>query len=87
MKFVTFLLAFLLVVSAAINGAVEARSFRGERPCDEIYVVKEGETLQTISVKCKTLSILDDNPQILDSDDLGQGTVLYIRRPAKGGRL
>ncbi|KAG0498884.1 hypothetical protein HPP92_003575 [Vanilla planifolia] len=41
---------------------------------EEIYVVREGETLQTISVKCNCLSILDDNPQILDSDDLGPGT-------------
>ncbi|KAK8947469.1 hypothetical protein KSP39_PZI006652 [Platanthera zijinensis] len=85
------LLLAVLVVSAAINGG-QARSLRGggggrDFPCDEFYVVEEGETLQTISVKCNTVSILDDNPQILDSDDLGRGTVLFLRRPAIGPNL
>ncbi|KAK8961218.1 hypothetical protein KSP40_PGU014754 [Platanthera guangdongensis] len=86
------LLLALLVVSYAINGG-QARSLRGgggggrDLPCDEFYVVEEGETLQTISVKCNTVSILDDNPQILDSDDLGRGTVLFLRRPAIGPNL
>ncbi|KAG0503109.1 hypothetical protein HPP92_003181 [Vanilla planifolia] len=51
---------------------------------EEIYVVREGETLQTISVKCNCLSILDDNPQILDSDDLGPGTTSGIRCQKNG---
>ncbi|KAK8934885.1 hypothetical protein KSP39_PZI014524 [Platanthera zijinensis] len=79
--------AAALFILAIVSGngiftAVDARILRGDWPCSELYVVKEGETLQTISVRCNTLSILDDNPQILDSDDLGPGMVLYIRPPA-----
>ncbi|KAH0469877.1 hypothetical protein IEQ34_001435 [Dendrobium chrysotoxum] len=71
-------LALLLLLSILVG--MEGRSLLGrERRCDEIYVVKQGETLQTISVDCNTLSILDDNPQIVDTDDIGPGTVLYIR--------
>ncbi|PKA59299.1 hypothetical protein AXF42_Ash001393 [Apostasia shenzhenica] len=79
------ILALVVVTASTING-VGGRNLRSDfgslqRRCDEIYVVKEGETLQTISVKCDALYILDDNPQIKDSDDLGPGTVLYLRRP------
>ncbi|CAA6667802.1 unnamed protein product [Spirodela intermedia] len=45
----------------------------------ELYVAEEGETLQTISVKCDADFILDDNPHIQDTDDVGPGTVLFIR--------
>ncbi|KAG6512919.1 hypothetical protein ZIOFF_031058 [Zingiber officinale] len=48
--------------------------------CDELYIVEEGETLQTISVKCDNIFILDDNPHIGDTDDIGPGTVLFIRQ-------
>ncbi|KAL0927447.1 hypothetical protein M5K25_001615 [Dendrobium thyrsiflorum] len=74
-------LALLLLSTASIFVGIEGRSSLGRerRRCDEIYVVKQGETLQTISVDCNTLSILDDNPQIADTDDIGPGTVLYIR--------
>ncbi|KAG0498887.1 hypothetical protein HPP92_003184 [Vanilla planifolia] len=79
--------AVFLLVSAAVCGIEASRPLRsGDGRCEEIYVVREGETLQTISVKCNCLSILDDNPQILDSDDLGPGTVLFLRRPEKEGR-
>ncbi|KAG6513180.1 hypothetical protein ZIOFF_023493 [Zingiber officinale] len=44
------------------------------RPCDEYYVAEEGDTLQTISVMCDNIFILEDNPQIDDSDDIGPGT-------------
>ncbi|XAR66196.1 hypothetical protein NMG60_11012320 [Bertholletia excelsa] len=39
-----------------------------DRPCDEIYVVGEGETLHTISGKCDDPFIVERNPHIQDSD-------------------
>ncbi|KAK1266260.1 hypothetical protein QJS04_geneDACA015504 [Acorus gramineus] len=65
--------------SVSAEGARRLRDGGGGGPCEEIYVVKKGETLQTISVKCETIMILDDNPQIQDTDDIGPGTVLLIR--------
>ena len=48
-------------------------------PCGEVYVVRdEGETLQTISVRCHAPSIMEDNPHITDYDDLSPGAVLLI---------
>ncbi|KAJ0969314.1 hypothetical protein J5N97_022191 [Dioscorea zingiberensis] len=70
--FMMFILSVMFAVS--VNG----RNFKRGR-CDEVYVAEEGETLQTISVKCNSVRILDDNPQIMDTDDIGQGTVLLIR--------
>lgn len=47
-------------------------------PCDEIYVVREGETLQTITEKCGDPYIVDENPHIDDSDDVFPGLVIKI---------
>ncbi|KAF3648136.1 putative SPX and EXS domain-containing protein 1-like [Capsicum annuum] len=44
--------------------------------CDEIYVVGEGETLQTISDKCEDIFILEENTHINDADDVYPGLVL-----------
>ncbi|KAK4481172.1 hypothetical protein RD792_012053 [Penstemon davidsonii] len=49
-----------------------------ERPCDEIYVVKEGETLHTISDKCGDPYIVEENPHIHDPDDVFPGLVIKI---------
>ncbi|KAJ0972684.1 hypothetical protein J5N97_020643 [Dioscorea zingiberensis] len=43
------------------------------RPCEEIYVVGEGETLHTISDKCGDPFILEENPHIQDPDDVFPG--------------
>ncbi|KAL6494047.1 hypothetical protein OROGR_031956 [Orobanche gracilis] len=48
------------------------------RGCDEIYVVGEGETLQTISEKCDDPFILEQNPHIHDPDDVFPGLVIKI---------
>ncbi|KAF5176186.1 peptidoglycan-binding LysM domain-containing protein [Thalictrum thalictroides] len=55
------------------------------RPCDEIYVVGEGETLHTISDKCGDPYIVEQNPHIHDPDDVFPGLVIKITptRPAK----
>ncbi|BFG38661.1 hypothetical protein CerSpe_249350 [Prunus speciosa] len=47
-------------------------------PCDEIYVVHEGETLQTISEKCGDPYIVEENPHIHDPDDVFPGLVIKI---------
>ncbi|GAB2300700.1 hypothetical protein Dimus_034738 [Dionaea muscipula] len=44
-----------------------------KRACDEIYVVREGETLQTIGDKCGDPFIVEENPHIHDPDDVFPG--------------
>ncbi|KAL3521488.1 hypothetical protein ACH5RR_019637 [Cinchona calisaya] len=48
------------------------------QPCDELYVVSEGETLHSISAKCDDPFILERNPHIYDPDDVFPGLVLLI---------
>ncbi|WOH06164.1 hypothetical protein DCAR_0625587 [Daucus carota subsp. sativus] len=48
------------------------------RACDEIYVVGEGETLQSISEKCGDPYIVEFNPHIHDPDDVFPGLVIKI---------
>ncbi|XP_019158433.1 PREDICTED: uncharacterized protein LOC109155155 [Ipomoea nil] len=48
------------------------------RQCEEIYVVREGETLQTISGKCGDPFIVEENPHIHDPDDVYPGLVIKI---------
>ncbi|KAK7349573.1 hypothetical protein VNO77_07040 [Canavalia gladiata] len=47
-------------------------------PCDEIYVVGEGETLHSISDKCDDPFIVENNPHIHDPDDVFPGLVIKI---------
>ncbi|KAF7818770.1 LysM domain containing protein [Senna tora] len=49
-----------------------------KKACDEIYVVREGETLQTISEKCGDPYIVEENPHIHDPDDVFPGLVIKI---------
>ena len=49
-----------------------------KKPCDEIYVVREGETLHTISEKCGDPYIVEENPHIHDPDDVFPGLVIKI---------
>lgn len=48
------------------------------KPCDDIYVVGEGETLQTISEKCGDPYIVEENPHIHDPDDVIPGLLIKI---------
>ncbi|KAL1319262.1 hypothetical protein HN51_071552 [Arachis hypogaea] len=65
--------------SAATAAAVTGqRSNLRVRPCDEIYVVGEGETLHTISDKCSDPFIVERNPHIHDPDDVFPGLVIKI---------
>ncbi|XP_020572437.1 uncharacterized protein LOC110019194 [Phalaenopsis equestris] len=79
-------LALLMLMSTIRppSSAVEDRElFRGAklgglRPCDELYVVGEGETLHTISAKCGDPYIVERNPHVNDPDDVYPGLVLQI---------
>ncbi|XP_044378440.1 uncharacterized protein [Triticum aestivum] len=75
------LAALLLVCSL---GEAEVVTVRGAslaarwRPCEEIYVVAEGETLHGISDRCGDPYILERNPHVHDPDDVFPGLVLRI---------
>ncbi|XP_062185201.1 uncharacterized protein LOC133888845 [Phragmites australis] len=49
------------------------------RPCEEVYVVREGETLHSISDKCGDPFIVERNPHIHDPDDVFPGLVIALR--------
>ncbi|CAN6235979.1 unnamed protein product [Urochloa humidicola] len=62
------------------------RQFRGPRlggaaarPCEEVYVVGEGETLHSISDRCGDPFIVERNPHIHDPDDVFPGLVIALR--------
>nr|KYP34313.1 hypothetical protein KK1_044754 [Cajanus cajan] len=64
--------------AATVVAATRGQSNLFERPCDEIYVVGEGETLHTISDKCGDPFIVERNPHIYDPDDVFPGLVIKI---------
>jgi ribosomal protein L24E len=66
----------VLVLTSAIPGA-QGRVLRG-CPCGETYVVQGGESLQMISEKCNDQFILENNPHIVDHDDLFEGQFLKM---------
>ncbi|KAL2227127.1 uncharacterized protein LOC105160530 [Sesamum indicum] len=83
------LLALIILIGGSVGDqnhydeeAEGAAASRGKlnhlRPCDEIYVVGEGETLHTISDKCGDPFIVERNPHIHDPDDVFPGLVIKI---------
>ncbi|RID43842.1 hypothetical protein BRARA_I00678 [Brassica rapa] len=75
------LLSLILLLSVRENNASNdsVRGFQlSEKPCEEIYVVGEGETLHTIGDKCGDPFIVERNPHIHDPDDVFPGLVLRI---------
>ncbi|KAF5457810.1 hypothetical protein F2P56_021889 [Juglans regia] len=76
------LLGLILLASVRENSSEDVQPVRGsqlfDRPCDEIYVVGEGETLHTISDKCDDPFIVERNPHIQDPDDVFPGLVIKI---------
>ncbi|XP_010555323.1 PREDICTED: uncharacterized protein LOC104824847 [Tarenaya hassleriana] len=74
------LLSLILLSSVRENDA--SGSVRGslfsDRPCEEIYIVGEGETLHTIGEKCGDPFIVERNPHIHDPDDVFPGLILNI---------
>lgn len=65
------------------SSTVRGNQFSNNRPCDEIYVVGEGETLHTISDKCGDPFIVERNPHIHDPDDVFPGLVIKIITPSQ----
>lgn len=71
----------MVIVAFILLGSVQETSlntYDSNRPCDEIYVVREGETLHTISDKCDDPFIIEQNPHINDPDDVFPGLVIKI---------
>lgn len=82
-----FMLAFVRQIDStsstddftnAPTGDEEDQQQHNQRRCDEIYVVEEGETLETISNKCSDSYIVERNPHIHDPDDVFPGLVIKI---------
>ncbi|KAF8379400.1 hypothetical protein HHK36_028835 [Tetracentron sinense] len=77
-----FVLVVLILLSSFRENSLTDEIVRGNqllgRPCDEIYVVGEGETLHTISDKCGDPFIVEQNPHIHDPDDVFPGLVIKI---------
>lgn len=75
-------MAVMMVLSCCESGdgefMIEMRKNDLNKPCDEIYVVREGETLHTISEKCGDPYIVEENPHIHDPDDVFPGLVIRI---------
>ncbi|XP_028782351.1 uncharacterized protein LOC114750952 [Neltuma alba] len=77
-------LAVMLVLSCCESGTSEFGNIEVipenvmKKGCDEIYVVRVGETLQTISEKCGDPYIVEENPHIHDPDDVFPGLVIKI---------
>ncbi|CAN0902664.1 hypothetical protein LINGRAHAP2_LOCUS22102 [Linum grandiflorum] len=72
--------------SSSSSVTVKGNQLLGDRPCDEIYVVREGETLNTISEKCGDPYIVEENPHIHDPDDVFPGLVIKITSSGKFSR-
>jgi len=68
---------FFVVLALCSHGA-EGRILRFGCPCGETYVVRGGESLQMISEKCNDQFILENNPHIVDHDDLYDGQLLRM---------
>ncbi|KAL9674625.1 hypothetical protein QQ045_030897 [Rhodiola kirilowii] len=69
----------LLFLSSHALARSSGGPFRNSgRPCEEVYVVGEGETLHTISERCSDPFILEQNPHIQDHDDVFPGLVIKI---------
>ncbi|RLM65221.1 uncharacterized protein C2845_PM16G16890 [Panicum miliaceum] len=78
-------LVLLGALRAETAGGDVDRRFRGPRlggaaarPCEEVYVVGDGETLHSISDKCGDPFIVERNPHIHDPDDVFPGLVIAL---------
>ncbi|KAJ4834962.1 hypothetical protein Tsubulata_004110 [Turnera subulata] len=76
--YTALLMALLMVLSCCEVSETEfiyraTQNSIVSKPCDEMYVVREGETLHTISEKCGDPYIVEENPHIHDPDDVFPG--------------
>jgi hypothetical protein len=73
---IVLIIATLLIVNDAKD--IENDNFSHALPCDEFYIVKEGETLNSIAEKCDDPLILLSNPHINGFEDIFPGVLLII---------
>lgn len=66
------------ISSSSLTGSTLRGSQFFDRPCDEIYVVREGDTLHTIGDKCGDPFIVERNPHIHEPDDVFPGLLIKI---------
>lgn len=78
------LLLLLLGLLPLGSLAAERRGAFAQRPCEQVYVVGEGETLHTIGARCGDPFIVEHNPHIHDPDDVFPGLVIEIT-PSRPG--
>lgn len=78
-------LVLLGALRAETDGDGAYRALRGPRlggpaarPCEEVYVVGEGDTLHSISDRCGDPFIVERNPHIHDPDDVFPGLVIAL---------
>ncbi|PWA51728.1 peptidoglycan-binding LysM domain-containing protein [Artemisia annua] len=76
--------SYSLSTTGVVSGDGNRLPVLSRRPCDEIYVVGEGETLHTISDKCGDPFIVEKNPHIHDPDDVFPGLVIKITPSSLG---
>jgi hypothetical protein len=80
---IVLIVATLLIVNDAKESDIhhediENDNFSDGLPCDEFYIVKEGETLNSIAEKCDDPLILLSNPHINGFEDIFPGVLLII---------
>ncbi|KAL7203559.1 hypothetical protein ACSBR2_016770 [Camellia fascicularis] len=72
------LVALTTTLRESNNKQQKLMILKNSPPCDEIYLVGEGETLQTIGDKCGDPFIVEHNPHIHDPDEVIPGLVIKI---------
>ncbi|KAK6126404.1 hypothetical protein DH2020_039854 [Rehmannia glutinosa] len=70
---VVLFLALIIVLSfcrrfSAVHGGLTTAEVE-DYPCDDVYIVGEGETLKSIMEKCEDPFIVENNPFIDGPDD------------------
>ncbi|KAK2420959.1 peptidoglycan-binding LysM domain-containing protein [Trifolium repens] len=75
--FIILLITCLVAVLLIVNYAKDIE-YINELPCDEYYVVEEGETLDSIGFKCSDPYIISRNPHVHDAQDIFPGELLRI---------
>ncbi|CAL4940269.1 unnamed protein product [Urochloa decumbens] len=71
--------------AGGLQVVVRGERLLAARPCEELYVVAEGETLHSISARCGDPYILERNPHVHDPDDVFPGLVIRITPRAADG--
>jgi hypothetical protein len=70
-----FIIVLIIATLLIVN---DAKGVENGLPCDEFYIVKEGETLNSIAEKCDDPLILLSNPHINGFEDIFPGVLLVI---------